>query len=112
MNVFGIELRRTSVKDLYNDVDMVLSKFNMKEMERGAVAHALQDMFSADKFFSVCTIKECSKVSGVIITQERMNIYNSQHCIAWSAMLPEFRQVLIAMILDDFRSVLNKESKR
>jgi hypothetical protein len=28
------------------------------------------------------------------------------HCIEWSEMLPDYRQMLVAMVLDDFRTVL------
>ena len=36
-----------------------------------------------------------------------MKIYESQHCADWSTMLPEFRDALIIMVLDDFRAILN-----
>jgi len=36
-----------------------------------------------------------------------MTIYNCVHCMHWNEMLPEYRQTVMAMVLDDFRSVLN-----
>lgn len=36
-----------------------------------------------------------------------MKVYQTQHCIDWSEMTNEFRQMLVAMVLDDFRCVLN-----
>lgn len=111
---FGIEIRKIGTMDaLYQDVDKILEGCTIaaggvsSEMQASAVAHALQDMLKPDKHFSVCCIRECAKVCKVCIPSERMDIYSAIHCISWNEMIPEFRQNVIAMVLDDFRSVLN-----
>lgn len=113
--MFGIEIRRKgNVTSLYSDVSTVLQKAGIqgevisKDFKRTSIAHSVQKMISGN-YFSVCTVDECAKVAGLVIPQERKNIYNTQHCINWSEMLPEHRQVLIAMILDDFKPVLNPD---
>lgn len=111
MQVFGLELRKVNdIQNLYKDVDTVLKNFDINKMRIGAVAHSLQKMMQSDKHFSICTIDQCIKLTQIPILKERYDIYHSQHCISWNEMLPEFRQVLIAMVLDDFRSILAPNS--
>jgi hypothetical protein len=77
------------------------------ELQRQAIAHALQKMMKADSWFNVCTIDRCIDICQVVIPKERMNIYNAAHCIHWNEMDSDYRQLLMAMVLDDFRSILN-----
>jgi hypothetical protein len=114
---FGLEIRKTGdVKNRYSDVDLVLHKAGIEKggvsttVQTQAIAHALQKMFSSDKHMDVCTIRECAKIAQIVISEERMEIYSSQHCTNWSEMLPDFRATLAAMILDDFRDILNPQS--
>ena len=109
----GLEIRKPETLDsLYEKVDSVLENNGFTgnnistEVKVQTVAHALQDMLQPHKHFSVCTIDECAEVSGVCISYERRKIYQTIHCLNWSKMLPEYRQMIIAMILDDFRLVL------
>jgi hypothetical protein len=60
MKAFGIEVRRAdNVTSLYRDVDLVLSKHGLQdggisaELQRQAIAHALQKMMKADSWFNV-----------------------------------------------------------
>jgi len=110
---FGIEVRKFGTRDsLYNEVDAVLSESGIGkgevngEMQVGGVAHGLQRMFQIERYFDVCTIRSCANLCQVTISQERLNLYSSVHCMSWSEMLPDFRKRLIAMVLDDFREVL------
>jgi hypothetical protein len=95
---FGIEIRSIgSAKDLYNEVDMVLKKYNIQSGQINAniqvqtVAHALQDMIAYKDWFSICTIQSCAQLCGIRIPQERLDVYQSVHCIHWSKMLPDYR---------------------
>lgn len=111
---FGIEIRKIgNSKNLYSEIDMVLKRSGIEsgevntEVQTQALAHSLQKMLTVDSWFSICTIKDCAEMCGICISKERLDIYRTCHCIHWSAMLPEFRQTLVAMVLDDFRSILN-----
>lgn len=111
--MFGLELRRkNNIQNIYSDVTAVLAKAGVDgnqvslEVQSQSVAHSIQKML-AGNYFDICTIKDCAKLVKLIIPQERLNVYSTQHCVNWSEMLPDYRQVLIAMILDDFREVLN-----
>lgn len=113
MQKFGIEIRKIGdTSNLYNDVDTVLSKFGMKTREVSdfakiqTVAHSLQKMLKVDNYFNVCTIDNCANVCQVCISEDRKNIYRAAHCMNWSDMLPDYRQLIVAMVLDDFRCVL------
>lgn len=113
MSVFGIELRKVGNTDnLYRDVDLVLQKHKCELGTVGdmakvhTVAHALHKMLKQDGYFSVCTLDNCAKVCNVCISSERKIVYNAAHCISWNMMTTEYRQLLTAMILDDFRGVL------
>lgn len=114
MQAFGLELRKKgSISNLYSDVDSILRASGItrgevnKNVQASAVAHALQKMLKTQSFFDVCTIRDCAQVCHAYISAPRMDVYKSIHCVSWNDMLPDFRQQVIAMILDDFRSILN-----
>lgn len=113
MQRFGIEIRKIGdTKNLYNDVDVVLNRFGMKTQEVSdiakiqTIAHSLQKMLKIDNYFSICTIQNCADVCQICIPSDRISIYRAAHCMNWSDMLPDYRQMIVAMVLDDFRSVL------
>jgi hypothetical protein len=116
LSKLGIEIRKTgNLKNLYSDVDAVLKSKGLlgeassKILQTQATAHSLQKMISVQHYFDVCTIQNCAELCQICIPDERMTAYRSIHCVHWNQMLPDFRQLIIAMILDDFRSVLNDE---
>ncbi len=113
MQKFGIELRRVgNTNSLYKDVDNVLGKCDILPgqvsdiAKMQTVAHSLQKMLKSENHFSVCTVNKCCEVCNICISKERMDVYNSIHCMHWNEMLPEYRMMITAMILDDFRTVL------
>ena len=110
----GLEIRKIgSLNNLYKDVDVVLSNYSIKSgeinanVQINAVAHSLQKMLKTESYFSVCCIRDCASLCQIYISAERMKVYQTQHCVNWSEMTNDFRQMLIAMVLDDFRCVLN-----
>lgn len=116
MQRFGIEIRKAGdTRNLYRDIDTILHKNGLKTTEVNdsfkiqTVAHSLQKMFKVESFFSVCTIQSCANLCQICISKDRMNVYQAVHCMTWSEMLPEYRETLVAMILDDFRGVLYSE---
>lgn len=107
MQAFGIELRRVNtLPALFQEVDRTLAKMSLVNTQAMAVGHALHKMIGQDRHFSVCTVDKCAEIAQVVIPIERKRIYSSAHCMDWGAMTPEFRNTLIAMVLDDFRAVL------
>jgi hypothetical protein len=115
---FGIELRKlnsVTPKELYRDVDTVLNKFSIPkggvtiDVQTQTIAHTLNKMLRSEGHLSVCAISECAKISQIVIPVERMEIYNATHCMKWGSMEEDYRSSLIAMVLDDFRTVLNPE---
>lgn len=108
---FGIEIRKIgTVTALYEDVDKILQNHDVN-VKRQTVAHALQKMLKPGNWLNVCSIKECAKVANVYIEQERMDIYRAVHCVNWNEMTDEYRQLIMAMVLDDFRCVLNPKEE-
>ncbi len=113
----GLEIRKSgSLNNLYKDVDMVLNNYGIKtgeinvNVQVNATAHSLQKMLNTESHFSVCCIRECASLCQIVISNERMKLYQTQHCVYWKEMTSEFRQMLVAMVLDDFRCVLNPSS--
>jgi hypothetical protein len=113
MQKLGIEIRKIgSIENLYNDVDVILKSHNVPngsisaDMQVATVAHALQSMMQVERHFSICTIRDCAELCQVCVPEERMKVYRSIHCMKWAEMLPDYRQSIIAMVLDDFRIVL------
>jgi len=113
MQKFGIEIRKVGdTKNLYKDVDLILKRNGVESnyvsdiAKQRTVAHALQRMLEPDRYFDVCTIDSCIKVCSICIPAERYAMYRAVHCIHWDKMLPDYRQLLVAMVLDDFRVIL------
>lgn len=112
MNIkfFGLQVKNVgSFAALYQEVDYVLT--NSKLVREQALVHALQEMMKPQKHFSICTINSAAEMFGIVIPRERLHIYQLSHCIDWSDMTVEFRQALTAMIFDDFRTILNPQTK-
>jgi hypothetical protein len=104
---FGLELRKIgSFDSLYKEVDMVLSKITPLSVAQQTVAHALQKMMRSDQYPDICNIKHCADLCQICIPREHMLVYQNVHCLHWNEMTAEYRQLIVAMILDDFRVVL------
>lgn len=110
----GLEIRKIgNIKDLYNDVDMTLNRFDVESksintsVQVQTVAHSLQKMLKVGRHFNVCDIRACSELCQVSISSERMNVYRAIHCMDWAEMTDDYRRLIVAMVLDDFREVLN-----
>jgi hypothetical protein len=117
MKAFGLEIRKSnSLPSLYNDVDSILAAAGVRrgevteDIERQTVAHSLQNMMAPDKWLCICDIDKCIKVCGLFISQERYKIYSALHCVHWKNMEPSYRTLVMAMLLDDFREVLNSNN--
>ncbi len=106
MKAFGIELRKSGSQSIYEDVDLVLKGQSFQMVQRQAVAHSLQKMMRQESWFDICTIRNCVEVCQVHIPKERYDVYQAIHCVRWNEMLPDFRTMIVAMVLDDFREVL------
>lgn len=111
---FGIEIRKAgTVSGLYKDVDRVLGNYGLKsgdvncDVQKQTTAHALQKMLGTKSYLCVSTIDQCADLCQIVISAERRKVYRAVHCVYWSEMLPEYRTMVVAMILDDFRSILN-----
>ena len=114
IKTMGLELRTIGTIDsLYEDVDSILVANHIKpgsgdidnNIVSDAIGHALTRMLKEDHWIDICNIKECAKLSNIVIPKERLSIYSLSHCTFWSQMTEDYRTKLIAMILDDFRSV-------
>jgi len=117
--MFGIEIRKKGqLNNIYRDVNSILKKYDIpdksinKLLIKNGVAHSLQHMICVQSFFDICTINKCSELSQIRPSFERHALYSSQHCVHWNEMLPEFKEQLIAMVLDDFREVITYDEKQ
>lgn len=114
--MFGLEIRKSgSIKNLYRDVDIILNNNGIpqggvnQEVQLNTITHTLHKMLQPGATFYVCDVQKCAEIAGIHIIKERLDIYRSIHCMKWSEMLPDFRQQIMAMILDDFRVILNPQ---
>jgi len=114
--MFGLEIRKGgSIRNIYRDVDIILSNNGIpqggvnQEVQLNTIAHTLHKLLQPGATFYQCDIRKCAEIAGIHIPHERMQIYNSIHCMKWAEMTPEYRQQVMAMVLDDFRSVLNPQ---
>jgi hypothetical protein len=103
-------------RQLFDRVDEILATAGMQQgdvhvtmaVQQQAAAHALRKMMNGS-LFSVCTIRDVMEMCQGQIATQRMAVYSSMHCVKWADMDTEFRQQLVAMVLDDFRHVLTWE---
>ena len=116
MQLFGIEIRKANNLALLSHVDKVLQKFEVTKEnigDKARVTGALQALQSMMKSasegcgrFDICSIREAAELCNICISNDRVNFYRIHHCIQWSKMTKDNRELLMAMVLDDFREVL------
>ena len=100
------------VKFLYDHVDDLLVKFMISknnvtpQIKIDGVLNALRNLCKRG-FFDIGVVKDCAELLKINIPETRLLLYRTQHCIHWKDMEPQFKDALIAMILDDFRDALN-----
>lgn len=120
MNLLGLEIRRSPVKSLnalYADVDLILNQYQIpkrginEDLAAEAIATRLQKLLKNDRYFCICTYDDLSKLGELHVDCQRRKFYSALHCVDYSEMLPEFKMKLFAMILDDFREILNPISE-
>ncbi len=119
LKYFNFQIQKSIVerKSLYDEVDNLLDRYGITknsippEVKITALVGSLKKLFNK-KYFDICMLKECLMLFDLKITDERMNIYRTQHCIDWGEMEEDFKNIMIAMILDDFRQVLNKKETK
>jgi len=119
MEIFSLQIRKSGNYDtIYQDVDKILAKSQVvsggisKEFKKQSVAYALRKMINNKNYFDVSIVREACEASGIHISTERVNLYRLAHCMNWGDMTDDYRQTLIAMIMDDFRSLfINKETE-
>lgn len=118
MQIFDLEIRKTGTfPSLIKNVDSVLKKHGMVsgqvsvKVATETVAHSLQNMLKNDRYFNVCTIERCAQASAISISSPRKAIYQAAHCISWGDMTADYKEILIAMVMDDFRSLFMPQSQ-
>lgn len=58
------------------------------------------------------TLAEAQIAKGSVSLNVQVSaVAHALHCMHWNEMLPDFRKTIVAMILDDFRAILNPESE-
>ena len=114
MEIFGIEItRKSSVKEIYRQVDLALKKHNITsgeitvELRVQAIEHKIQSIFNKS-FFSVTDIRELSEFCLVkTIGTQRHSIYRALHCMQYADMTDVFKKALKKMVLEDFGVFIN-----
>lgn len=118
MEIFNLQIRKIGdFSTLYKELDTILLDNKItrggisKVITREAAAHALQNMIKNENHFSVCVVDKISNASNIHISSERQNIYGLAHCIKWGDMTDNYKQTLIAMVMDDFRELFLGQDK-
>lgn len=100
---FAVDIRSPdALRDFYIQVDEVLSLFKIKEngisneAVAHTVAHTLHGLINTDDTFHFQIINACATMSGIIIQQERKDIYKSIDYIKWSNMEANYRKLIVS----------------
>ena len=112
MQLLGLQIHKQGdFSAIYQGVDSILKKNNIvsgevsKKAAIQGVSHSLQKMIKHERHFSVCTIDSCCDVASIKLSRQRRDFYSNAHCLNWGDMTEEYKQTLIAMIMDDFRTL-------
>lgn len=113
MKALGLEIRkRDTVQGVFEDVQRVLERYGIPEegisraVQVKTTAHALNRMLQPGRWMDVTTIDRAAEVCGFAIPAERRRVYGAIHCVHWNEMESEYRTMIIAMVLDDFKLIL------
>ncbi len=68
------------------------------DFEQQAVMVALKNMFEGSHF-SICTVRDCLKITGAIPPQRDLDALAAIHCVNWADMAPDFRAAVFAKTL-------------
>ncbi len=119
IEIFNFQIRKLDNFDsVYKDVDRILAKHDIvsggvsKKITTQGVAHSLQEMIKNKGYFDICTVKKAAELASIHLSSERNKLYSVAHCINWGDMTDDYKQCLIAMVMDDFRELfLSTDSK-
>lgn len=94
------------METLQNEINKIL--FNVKDgcVNYYAVVINLNNLFNK-KYFDNIIIMNIADLCNINIEPTRQKLYVAMHCTNWATMTAQFRNILIAMVLDDFKSVLS-----
>jgi hypothetical protein len=70
--------------------------------EKEAIRISLARMFREEGHFSICTVKDCVALAGVVPPQRTMKALETLHCVSWSAMSKAMREETAAVVLGLF----------
>lgn len=76
----------------------------MTPFENEAIRIALLKMFRPGGWLDICTIDECLKLARCHAPERTYSALRAMHCVSWSAMTPEMRQMTAETILGLFES--------
>jgi len=122
MEIFSLQIhKKGDFNAFYKGVDSILNKNGLvsgevnRDIAKQSVAHALQNMIKHKRWFDICTIRSACEVACIRLSSKREAVYSAAHCINWGDMTNDYKQCLIAMVMDDFRELFltnpnNKES--
>lgn len=104
-----IIISNTNVGALLKASDNILKKYKtdgvIPESIQGQITlSVLKKLSERNDHFSVCDINRLAKLHNVHITKERMDMFDSLHCVSYADMTQETREYLMACLVDSFRS--------
>ncbi len=77
----------------------------MDDFQKEEVLTSLRKMFKG-KYFSICDIDKCLEITGTIPNKKDYDWLNALHCVEWSVMSSQLRQ----LVLEKTVSMLSSES--
>ncbi len=76
----------------------------LTDFEREAIRVALLKMFQPGSWLDICTLDKCVKLARVHPDERTYAALSALHCVSWSAMTPQMRQMTAQKILALFES--------
>lgn len=73
----------------------------MDAFHKAAVTTALKEMFNGN-YFSISTVDKCIKITGCIPNKKDYQALSALHCVDWSDMDKELRQLVFVKTMEIF----------
>lgn len=74
----------------------------MTSFEQNVVKVGLVKLLSHERYFSICQLESCLKVSGIVPPHQVMETLRCLHCIDYALMTPQLRRELYETVLGLF----------
>lgn len=76
----------------------------MNAFQEETIRLSLKEMFKSSHF-SICTIRDCIKISGIQVPEDELDCWEALHCVHYNTMDVNFQKQLFESVINRFAQV-------